>query len=281
MPLESPFEDVGQADFSSLYTDEAAPKAADPADQLFSSLSAAAKAAVSGVPATIGTVGAGDRVQQGTQATGSGSVTSAPASTPVGTVPLRTAGTPAAAPAGAGSPGMSPEATALLARLAPKGITSLDQLKNKTDVELRALSGEVVNFEMRQKSLNQYFKKNPDGTFDLTMGPDGVPTGLDATGKVIPPAGAAQPAPAKPAEPAKKPAAPAKKPAAKAPAKKKSSAKKAPAKKRPAPRKRNVVRRPTPKKKAPAKKPAAKKPAAPKITLRQAAQQRVGRGQLV
>jgi len=135
----------------------------------------------------------------------------------------------------------------MLARLAPQGITSLDQLKGKSDAELHKLSQDVVQYEMRQKSLEQFFKKNPDGTYDLTQGPDGNPTGLDAAGKVVPAAGAA------PAAPVAAPAiAPAKKPAPKPAAKTKVVAKKL-ATKRPA-AKKSPVRV----KQAPAKKPAPK-----------------------
>ena len=120
----------------------------------------------------------------------------------------------------------------MLARLQPLGIHSLDQLKHKTDVELRKLTGEVVAYEGRQSSLGKNFFKNPDGSWDFSKGPDGLPTGLDMTGKVLPPAGAAAPA-----KPAATPAAP--KPAAATPAPAKAPAK--PAAKA-APKKATVVR---------------------------------------
>jgi len=137
----------------------------------------------------------------------------------------------------------------MLARLAPQGITSLDQLKGKSDAELHKLSQDVVQYEMRQKSLEQFFKKNPDGTYDLTQGPDGTPTGLDPAGRVVPAAGAT---PAPVAAPVA--AAPVTKSAPKPVTKTKVVAKK-PAAKRPA-AKKSPVRV----KQAVAKKPAAKKP---------------------
>lgn len=234
--MTDPFGTPGldpQPDFSGLYTDDNAPKAQDPSQQLFSSLADAAKAASS---AQATPTAAAQAPQSSGSASGAAPAAPAPAS-PGSAAP--------AAPVSAGLPtAADPQVTALLARLAPKGITSLDQLKGKTDLELRQLSNDVVAYESRQKSLNQYFYKNPDGTFDLTKGPDGTPTGLDAQGRVPPPATAAAPAP-KAAPPAAKPKhKPAKKPAAK----KKTAARK------PAP-KRTVVRHPV------KKKPAAKKPA--------------------
>lgn len=235
--------DPAGTDFSSLYTDDSAPKAPDPSQQLFDSLSSAAKAASAAVPAASGA-----------------------ASTPApGMGAARASGSTAAAPVAAApaAPQQSPDQVAMLARLAPKGITSLDQLKGKTDVELRKLSTDVVAYEMRQKSLDQFFKKNPDGTYDLTMGPDGSLTGLDATGKVSPAAGTTPATPAAPSQPAPvAPKASVKRPAAKKPAPKKPAARK------PAPRKVTQARKPAPKRPAPRASTAAPRVAQPVKDLR-------------
>lgn len=101
------------------------------------------------------------------------------------------------------------DSAATLARVKPLGITSVEQLRGKSDAELRTLSQSAITYELRQASLARFFGKNPDGSWNYMVGPDGQPTGLDAAGRVIPPqppASAAAPA-AAPAV-SSKPAAP-------------------------------------------------------------------------
>ena len=220
MPTD--FSDQG-TDFAALYRDTSAPTDTSPQDDLFKQLSSAVQPAPAAAPA--------------------GGAPAAPAAPPVAAPAAAAA--PAATPTGASTGNASAEAQGMLARLAPLGITSLDQLKGKTDVDLRKLTGDVLAYEQRQSSLNKNFYKNPDGSYDFSKGPDGLPTGLDATGKVVPPAGTAPPAaaPAPPTKPAAKPAAkpaPAAAPKAKPAPKKKPSAPtvKPKPKARPAPKKR-------------------------------------------
>jgi hypothetical protein len=117
--------------------------------------------------------------------------------------------TGAATPAAPAAPSTTTQPAAgsasVLARFAPLGIASLAQLRAKSDVELRQLSTDVVQYELRQQSLARFFYKNPDGSWDFTKGPDGKPTGLDASGNVIGLQPAAPATPAAPAAPAKKP----------------------------------------------------------------------------
>lgn len=250
--------DPTTTDFTSMYTDDAALKTDDPVDKLFTELSSVTKSATTGAPAT--------------QAVSTTPVTAAkPAST--APKPAATATTTAAAPTVDPTGPLSPQGQAVLARVAPLGIKNLADLRKKSDVELRKLSGDVINYEMRQASLAKSFQKNADGSWDFTTGPDGTPTGLGPDGKALPkeaatpakPApGPAKPAPAKPgsAKPAPKPSAkPTPKRVTKAPARK------APAKKKTVAPKRNVVRA-KPKPKPVAKKPAPKKTAAPKVTIK-------------
>lgn len=229
-------------DFSGLYRDEAAPKDTVPSEELFKQLTAAAAPAPAPTPAA----------------------PAAPAPAPAAPAPAAPA---APAPAAGASPAPNPNSTlnpaadtaALLARLAPLGIKSMAQLKGKSDVELRKLSTDAVGYEQRQRDLQKHFFRNPDGSWDFSKGPSGQPTGLDPTGKVLPPAGTVAPAPAptpgaaakakssptgaKRADPARKKPAAAPKTTSKAPTvkAKSSAAKKRPAKK---PVKR-PVKRPT------------------------------------
>jgi hypothetical protein len=158
-------------DFSGMYRSEDAPKDLDPGEQLFQAISQANKAQAAPLPAKPASP---TKPQSGHPTTGGTALPSKPS-------------TPKPSPAGPSSvnSGTSETAQALLARLQPLGITSLDQLKSKSDIELRKLSSDVLAYENRQSALNQYFYKNPDGSFDMTKGPDGTPTGLDATGKVV------------------------------------------------------------------------------------------------
>lgn len=159
-------------DFSAMYRDDAAPKDVTPQEELFGQLSQyRASAAASAVS------GAGQAVQPAKQPNPSSTAEHADAS------------------------------AGLVARLKPLGITSVGALKGKTDAELHKLSGDVVTYELRQQSLAKYFAKNPDGSWNFMLGPDGNPTGLDATGKTLPPGGAQPAAGAPGAKPAPKPAA--------------------------------------------------------------------------
>lgn len=189
------FDDQAQ-DLSTIYRDEAAPKDQDPADALYQTLNTAQ---YTGQNST-------SRPRNPNPIYGRSQTTPTPSGT---TRPTPVTGTP---PAG-GQPGVgpAPSSQAVLARLKPFGITSLTQLRSKSDVELRKLSQDVVQYEVRLQTLDKYFFRNADGTYDFTKGPDGQPTGLDATGKVIPPGGAAPgttptPAPAPGTAPAPKPA---------------------------------------------------------------------------
>lgn len=229
-----------EVDLSQLYRDSAAPKDPDPSEALFAQLTGAIKPTTPSVSTTVRPP------------------------TPNAAVASRTGGAPAGgtapAPAASGGAGPSADSTALLARLKPLGITDLTSLRSKSDVELRKLSQDTVTYELRQQSLSKYFRQNPDGSWDFTTGPDGQPTGLDASGKKM--AAGTKPAgttPAKATAPAPKPT-PAK---ATVPAKKKAVAKKKPVVKK------TTVKRPPAKKKtttkpAPRKAPAVKRPPARK-----------------
>jgi hypothetical protein len=190
-------------DFSGLYTDPSAPKDADPADQLFRQLSTANQPAPSSpTPA--------QTAQQTTSTEGIRPPTGG--NYPQAPDPNATA-TPAT-PSPTPQPSTNPNSTqnpaadqaALLARLAPLGIKSISELKSKSDVELRKLSTDAVQYEQRQRDLAKHFWKNPDGSWDFSKGPDGRPTGLDATGKVLPPPGTTPaPTPTNPNTPVAKP----------------------------------------------------------------------------
>lgn len=113
----------------------------------------------------------------------------APAPSTGGTGGTGSSGTPAKPPAPLPNPNSSKvspnvEAEALLKRLAPVGITSLAELRGKSDIELRKLAGKVMHYEIRQQTLAKYFAKKPDGTWDFTLQADGItPTGLGPDGK--------------------------------------------------------------------------------------------------
>ena len=175
----------------SPYGDPANP-VANPTDQLFQQLTNAAKPQASTPPA--GSAPSAQAPATGTPPTGS---------TPPSTAP-KTGSTPPATPS---TQTQSPETAGILERLKPLGITNLNQLSTKTPDQLRTLSQDVVNYENRQSQLNRFFFKNGDGSYDFSRGPDGTATGLDASGKPIPPAGTAAPAKKPPATaPAAKPA---------------------------------------------------------------------------
>lgn len=221
-------------DFSSLYTSDEALGASDPTQDLFKSMTEAAKAAAEGT------------------ATAGASTSAAPSSVSGGTATTPAPATPGASPSTGGKPQASRADESLLTRLTlakVPGINTLADLHGKTDVELHKIASDVVTYEQRATTLGKYFFKDPSGAWDFTKDPSGNPTGLDIAGKpVAPPA----PPPPPPPPPAAKPTAA--KPAAKAPARK-------PAAKASTPKK--VVAKPAVKK--PAAKPAPK-PVAKKIT---------------
>jgi len=177
-----------EVDLSALYRDSAAPKDPDPSEVLFGQLGQALK----GNPTLSSGATVPERKPSGGEFSRGG----------LQVVPGKPA--PQTGTAGAGP---SADSNALLARLKPLGITNLGQLRSKSDSELRKLSTDVVTYELRQQSLAKYFKQKPDGTWDFTIGPDGQPTGLDATGKVVPPGGATKPGTTQPPVAAKPPAA--------------------------------------------------------------------------
>lgn len=244
-------------DFSGLYTDPSAPKP-NPSDDLYRQLSTASKSLSLSVDQQSGHLGDGQAGQGAVQR-----ASPKPASTAPG------APAPASTPAaGSSLQASSGDEAALLARLAPLGITSVSQLKGKNDTELRKISSDAVEYENRQADLAKHFSRNADGSWDFTKGPDGAPTGLDATGKALPPLGSEPPA--QQGQPQGQPAPkPAPKPAPQPAAKPKPKPKPAP--------KRVVRAKPAAKKVVKAapkpKKPAVKvvrKPAAPSGAYRRA-----------
>lgn len=86
-----------------------------------------------------------------------------------------------------------PTNQALLDRIKSYGVTDLARLNGMQDTELRDLANRVVVGEARLAALTQYFRKNPDGSFDFTMDPSGAPTGLDANGRMLGTPGASGP----------------------------------------------------------------------------------------
>lgn len=241
-------DDQVAPDFGALYRDESAPKDVDPVESLYNQLTAGRTpitATTPTAPAPAPTTNAAAGPSGAPTAPRTGPATG-PAAAPRPASPASPS--PAASPM-AGQ--VSPEAVNLLERLKPLGITSLDQLKSKTDVQLRKLSTDVLSYENRQKALNQYFKKNPDGSFDFSIGPDGLPTGLDAHGKVI------SSTPAAPAQPKAPAQAPAKAATAAPRGPRARAASKVPARKRAVtPKKRSTAPPKRPTKKAVTRKPA-------------------------
>lgn len=236
--------DPQQIDFTQSYTDPAGPQAQDPSSALLAQITSAMNPTPTAPPASV----APSPVELETQPDGGatpvkeGSV-GEPHTTQAPAAPAAAA--PAADPQHVAStqvPGF--DTTNILARLAPMGIKSIDELRTMDEAKLKKLSTDVVAFEQRQASMDRFFYRNPDGSYDFTKGPDGNPTGLDASGKFIPPGQAQQPTPA-PTAP--KPTAP-KKPdmsgrakgkivaPKKAPAKKKGSAPKVTPKPKPKPK---------------------------------------------
>lgn len=277
------------SDFSGLYTDPSAPKDADPSQQLYQQL---ATAAGSGQATTTSPTQAAQQTRATQPYTGLAADPNARNTPPADvqaagprTSRYATGAAPTAASAGAEAPApaatqpaanpsstLNPSAdeAALLTRLAPLGIKSLKELKGKSESELRRISTDAVSYEQRQTDLAKHFFKNPDGSWDFTKGPDGRPTGLDASGHVVPigattapgaPAPAPAPAPAsKPARtPATKPAAPRAKPRATS---------------RTAPHRPRVTTRPKARPKAAPKPKAAPRPTATRVTQKPAATSR-------
>lgn len=157
-------------DFSSFYTGADVPADPNPSEELYKSLAAASTAPTASTGATA-------------PAPAPAPAPSAPAPAPAAPAPTGSTATQAGNPS---STTQAPAADAnLLSRLAPFGITDLAQLKTKTDVELRGLAQDVVMREERDRTLGRSFFRNPDGSWDFTRGPDGRPTGLDATGRPI------------------------------------------------------------------------------------------------
>lgn len=177
-------------DLSTLYTDDAAPKDQDPADALYQAISKTGRGGVS-TSSTGRQITTGENPWEGVTGDPNNprnqQFLGGPADPRTGERATQNGGTPGTGP--------SQQAIDVLGRLKPFGITSLDQLRSKSDVELRKLSSDVVQYELRMQALDRFFFRNPDGTYDFTKGPDGNPTGLDATGKVLPP-GTPAPAPA-------------------------------------------------------------------------------------
>jgi hypothetical protein len=188
-----------EVDLSSIYRDSAAPKDPDPSELLFGQIGEALKGAPSpvrpgGGAGTTGVVGGTTRPPNPSPGA-AGRVVNPPTRTGAGTSGSPPNNTPG---------GPSQDTMDVLGRLKPMGITNINSLRGKSDIELRKLSGDVVQYELRQQSLSRFFKQNPDGSWDFTTGPDGQPTGLDANGKVLPPGGATKP-PASGGAPAPKP----------------------------------------------------------------------------
>ncbi len=198
---DSPVAPSAPDSVSAGYLTEQPPKGPTPDELLFQQLSGLSKSAATATPPVDNRTPPGG---QGGGHIGQTSGTGQPAAdgnfspdATYGQAGTRGQTPPASAPPASGStpagPGVggpaSPDSVALLARLAPYGITSLDQLKGKSDAELHKIASDVVSHENRDQQLAKYFFKNPDGSYDLSRGPDGQPNGLDAQGRPIPPAG--------------------------------------------------------------------------------------------